>query len=70
MASTRAALAEMLTARVATAAAGMIVVGKAAMALLVAAVRKPAAAVLAGVCKGGVRGPRVARGTAEGRVEK
>jgi hypothetical protein len=41
-------LAAMLTARVATAAAGMIMVVKAAMALILVAASKPAAAVLAG----------------------
>jgi hypothetical protein len=50
MAWMRAALARMLmlTAWVATAAAGLIRVGKAAMALLVAAAREPTATLPAG----------------------
>jgi hypothetical protein len=50
MAWMRAALARMLmlTAWVATAAAGLLIVGKAAMALLVAAAREPTATVPAG----------------------
>jgi hypothetical protein len=62
MASMRAALARMLMLKawVATAAAGLIIVGKAALALLVAAAREPTATVPAGGWSGGVRGPRVA----------
>jgi hypothetical protein len=66
MAWMRAALARMLMltawAWVATTAAGLIKVGKAAMALLVGAVREPTAAVPARGWSGGGRGPRVARG--------
>jgi hypothetical protein len=73
MACMRATLAgmRMLTVGVATAAAGLIIVGKAAMALLVAVAREPTATVPAGGWSGGrrgggARGPRVARET--GRV--
>jgi hypothetical protein len=61
----RAALARMLmlTAWVATAAAGLFTVGKAAMAFLVAAAREKTATVPEGGLSGGGRGPRVARRT-------
>jgi hypothetical protein len=73
MAWMRATLAGtlMLTVWVATAAAGsagLIIVGKAAMALLVAAAREPTATVPAGGWSGGRRAPRVTRET--GRVGK
>jgi hypothetical protein len=53
----------MLTVWVATAAVGLIIVGKAAMALLVAAAPEPTAAVPAGSWSGGGRGPKVTRET-------
>jgi hypothetical protein len=63
----RAMLARMLmlTAWVATAAEGLIIVGKAAMALLVAAAHEPTATLPAKGWSGGGRGPRVARGTSK-----